>query len=350
MSGPYEVLNARVKQKVATEAEWLATEDDFGVIFAGEQAFVVDDAGTMVNFKIGDGTKKFSELPYFIAYYSNALNQKILSFLNQNIDLTIGSTFRNFSCLYDIILINNSGSDIDLKVGTTSGANDLMEIVVPDGVYQINLRKVFQDVTTLYISGLAGKNYSLILVYFQYDESPATPPTSGGAAFRWPKEFKGMYEPLTDTSLDDNWDFTTGRGKAGTVWENCAISGTNGTEDMSRFYPVGYQVGGSDSLRPATTFGNASGEATLTENNIPTIQLKIASAGSPGSNLSPGGEGSTIAWSSAHTSGNQDYDLKKGPAGVPTLGVTSKFGKNVPDPIDVRPKSKIVLFFVAISD
>lgn len=346
MPGPYEIIKARVMQKKATEAEWLAVEDELGVILDGEQAFVVNDSGVGINFKIGDGTKKFSELPYFITFSTGGLAIKKLSFINQSINVTVTGVFRNLTCLYDIIFINNSGSDIDLKLGTTNGGNELVEIVIPNGVQPINLRKVFQADTTLYFTGLTGKNYTMFLMYYQYDEDPAL--FSGGSGFAWPRCFKGMFEPLNDTDLDANWDFSTGLGREGTPWANCAISGTMGTEPMDRFYPVGWKVG--DSLRPATTFGSSTGLVTIQEENIPTIQLKMFTGAGPAGNLYPGGENSAVAWSSAHTSGNQDYDMKKGADSNPSLGVTSSFGQDVPTPFDVRPKSKVVLFFVAITD
>jgi len=352
MPGPYEVIFARVMQKVATEADWLAVEDELGVILAGEQAFVLDPTGTfLVNFKIGDGTKKFSELPYFITYYSNVLNQKILTFTGTT-DITIPSVFRDKSCLYDVIVINSSGSVIDLKLGTSSGGNELYEVTVPIGTSTINSPKVFSTPTTLYLSGLAGKSYTIFIVYFQYDESPATPPTGGGGGSSggvFPRCFKGMFEPLNDTDLDTNWDFTTGLGKTGTPYANCAISGTNGTEDMGRFYPVGWQVG--DSLRPATTFGNSSGLITIAENNIPEHRHKLFSGAAPIGQLAPDTLGNKVAaWSSNHTSGNQDYDMKQAGDGNASIGTTSAYGQATPDAIDIRPKSKIVLYFVAITD
>lgn len=349
MPGPYEVIKARVQQKKATEADWLAVDDELGPLLDGEQAFVVDDTGAGINFKIGDGTRKFSELPYFISYFSNVLNQKILQYIDGNTDITIAGTFRNFSCLYDIILINNSGTDMDFKVGTTEGGNELMEVTVPDGVYPINLRKVFQANTTVYLSGLAAKNYTIFIVYFQYDENPVSTPVDS-STFRWPRCFKGMFEPLTDADLDAAFDFTTGLGIPGTPWENCAISGTNGTEDMGRFYPVGWKVG--DSLRPATTFGgDDTGTVTLTEDHIPAHNHKILSGAGPAGNIYPDPAGSkSIAWSSNHLNGNQDYDMKQAADDNPSVGHTSSFGSATPTPIDLRPKSKIVLFFVAISD
>lgn len=349
MPGPYEILNARVQQKIATEADWLAVEDDLGNLLPGEQAFVFNTDGVAVNFKIGDGTKKFSELPYFIAYYSNVLNQKILSYINKTIDLVIPSTFRNFSCVYDIVLINNSGTNIDLKVGTSAGANDLFEIILPNGVYSINLRKVFSAVTTLYLSGLAGKNYSMFIVYYQYDEAPAIPPTDGGdtPAFKWPRCFQGMFTPLNGTDLDATWDFTSGLGKAGTMYANCCIAGTNGTESMGRFYPVGWQAG--DSLRPATNFGG-SGLITLTEANIPKHAHKLFSGAGPIGELLPDALGTkAVAWA-FNVGTNRDYQMKQAADSNVSAGTTSSYGEAIPTAIDVRPKSKVVLYFVAISD
>lgn len=58
-------IEARVKQKKDTLANWEANPM---IILDGEQAFVVNGSGQPINFKIGDGTKRFSELPYWIQY------------------------------------------------------------------------------------------------------------------------------------------------------------------------------------------------------------------------------------------------------------------------------------------
>lgn len=60
-----KTIKARVMQKTDTLANWEANQL---VLLQGEQAFVVDSGGTPINFKIGDGTKTFSELPWWIAY------------------------------------------------------------------------------------------------------------------------------------------------------------------------------------------------------------------------------------------------------------------------------------------
>lgn len=75
------ILDARVKQKVATAEEWAG---DNTILLEGEQGFLIQDSGEPINFKIGDGTKTFAELPYWIDYsqaayipYSESPNQDI---------------------------------------------------------------------------------------------------------------------------------------------------------------------------------------------------------------------------------------------------------------------------------
>lgn len=60
-----KTVKARVKQKTDTLANW---EANALPLLEGEQAFVVDSGGAPINFKIGDGTKRFSELPWWIQY------------------------------------------------------------------------------------------------------------------------------------------------------------------------------------------------------------------------------------------------------------------------------------------
>ena len=60
-----KTINARVQQKTDTLANW---EANTLVLKAGEPAFVVSEGGAPINFKIGDGTKRFSDLPWWIDY------------------------------------------------------------------------------------------------------------------------------------------------------------------------------------------------------------------------------------------------------------------------------------------
>src|SRR5690606_40854888 len=57
-----EIIKARVWQKVDTESNWNANPLILG---PGEAAFVVTPSGAPVNFKLGDGTKTFAQLPWY---------------------------------------------------------------------------------------------------------------------------------------------------------------------------------------------------------------------------------------------------------------------------------------------
>ncbi|MDR2274344.1 MAG: hypothetical protein LBF27_25780 [Sphingobacterium sp.] len=60
-----EIIKARVWWKVDSETNWNANPLILG---PGEPAWVINNNGQGVNVKIGDGTKLFSQLPYFIEY------------------------------------------------------------------------------------------------------------------------------------------------------------------------------------------------------------------------------------------------------------------------------------------
>jgi hypothetical protein len=242
MPGPYTVLNARVKQKIATEAEWLAEEDAFGVIFEGEQAFVKDDEGNLVNFKIGDGTKKFSELPYFITYLTDTVNNKILEYINQTVNVVIPGIFRNKSDLYDIVFINQSGGSLTLNIGTTDGGSEIASIDFTTGATHSSLKKYFEAPTTLYFTGLTGKLYTMLIIYYQYDAHPAVPPTSSGT-FLYKKGTTGIFTQLYPGHAAEVWDFATGQGKVDSGYDNCVLCGTNGTPSRAGKYSIGWTTG-----------------------------------------------------------------------------------------------------------
>lgn len=272
MAQTYEVINARVKQKIATEAYWLSIEDELGLILEGEQAFVFNDAGQAVNFKIGDGTKKFSELPYFIAYYSGITSQKVLSWIDVSADQTAANQFRNNTLLTDIIIYNNSGTVIPLKIGTTNGGTEICSLNVPNGANSITRHFAFQDVETLYITGLTGLNCSVFLLYIQMDESPAIPPGQA-AASKIPTGSVGIFAEVASLGLtyDRVWDFTTGLARLGYGYDNCVICGTNGTFDRSRAVSIPFKAG--DVL--GSTIGPAMNTINLTKEQLPPITIDI---------------------------------------------------------------------------
>lgn len=260
----YEVLNARVKQKIATENDWIAEEDSFGVIFEGEQAFVKNDEGMPVNFKIGDGTKKFSELPYFIAYYSDVTSQKVLGFIG-NDNITIASKFRVNTLLTDIVIYNSSGSIIPLKIGTTDGGSEVTSINVPNGANSVGLKYPFEDVTTLYLTGITGLECSIFLLYIQMDENPAIPPSQSSSS-KIPAGYVGIFEEIPGLGLTYAavWDFSTGLARLGFGYDNCVICGTNGAKVRGGAVSLPFKTGQTF----GSNVGNALNQVSLTIDNI----------------------------------------------------------------------------------
>ena len=77
------------------------------------------------------------------------------------------------------------------------------------------------------------------------------------------------------------------------------------------------------------TAGGSKQLPPLVEANIPKIQLKLFSGGSPAGNLL-GNVSRAVAWSSNHKNGNQDYDMKVASDNSVTQGITSSFGNDTP--------------------
>lgn len=102
-----------------------------------------------------------------------------------------------------------------------------------------------------------------------------------------------------------------------------------------------------DSLNQAngTAVGLSGGSAVITLDNLPVIQLKMFSGASSGGNLNSDGN-RTVAWSSNHSSGNQDYDMKVANDSNASLGNTSAVGKTSPDPIKNRLNPNRIVNFI----
>lgn len=60
-----KIIEARVRQKKDTLENW---NNNPLVLLNGEQAFVVNAAGREINYKIGDGSRRFSDLEFMIRY------------------------------------------------------------------------------------------------------------------------------------------------------------------------------------------------------------------------------------------------------------------------------------------
>lgn len=314
------VLNARVREKIATETYWLSIEDELGVILSGEAVYVWDNDTDQnpVNFKLGDGTKKFSELPYFIARYNDVANCKVLAYLEQTGEISIPTAFRNKSHIFKFIVLNNDGGDVDFKLGTSSGGSQIAEIEIPTGPITINFDNYFTTPTPVYLS--AGTNFSVFILYYQLDEQPVIPSSGGVTTFkRWAYGTVYAFRPKYVGHTGDSWDLISGLGKPGTDYEGAIL------EDLPETYLVGAKTG--------DTIGGPKGQndKNIVFENLPS--MKITLPGNVGG--VPGSGGITFG-------GANNNPLPLGitnSAGNPFSGQTA---------LNVQPKSMIVLYFTGL--
>lgn len=321
MAIPTTILNARVKQKIATDDYWISIEDELGVILAGEMALVYNDEGEAINFKVGDGLKKYSELPFFIAYFNNVTNCKVLSYVETIGNITINTTFKNKSTLSKIYLINNSGSEQTIKIGTTDGGSEIGEITIPNDIVSINIDYFFTSAQTVYITGLTDVNYSMFILYYQLDEQPVIP-TGGGGTVTTKWVFGTLYPfyPMYAGHENNAFSFLTGYGKAGTDYEGAVLMGTNGLPDISGYLLKAYKDG--------DTIGGAVGSDsfTLVPANIPQMDIPLPNSSRPG-----------------RSDDANDRDVM-----IPTSQQYIRVGQASPDPVSIVPKSRIVLYFTGM--
>lgn len=88
----YEI-NGRIKQKRDTAANWEAKNP---VLLNGEIVFVDTSAGEL-RAKIGDGVKKYSQLPFSDEVLRNLITEKTKAITNAQIDAICGSSVQEAS-------------------------------------------------------------------------------------------------------------------------------------------------------------------------------------------------------------------------------------------------------------
>lgn len=341
-----EIINARVKQKVDTEENWMANPL---ILLEGESAFVVTEDNEGVNFKIGDGTKTFSELPYWINYYSNVISHKLIRLDNVSVPQNIPSIFNENTNLYDIVIANIGGGDVTLKIGTTEGGNEIGKYNLVSGNNVLDIKYMFDSPETLYLSGFDGNALSIIIIYFNYNENPIIPPSGGGSTpFRWPKGAVGMFVPVGTGHLEASFDMITGQGVSGSPYENCQICDSlNAVLNMEDSYPIGYKTG--------VTIGSLVGANgyKLTQANIPqhrfftVVNSTIESSGFPP--ITTDVNSMVRSYIKTSGGGKESYILG-GQNSVPSLSPTNSYGLLDNTPVDTRPKSRYLIYFLATTD
>lgn len=209
----------------------------------------------------GDGSANFT------------IVQKVNNYFNVGPDLVIPGTFGKYRLLEKICIEKTIGDpSFFLKVGTTSGGQEIgiFEIVEPDTTILIN--KLFLADQTLYLSGIANPVPFLSVIWKNLIENPVGPGTPPASTI--PLGGIMIYSPMPGRVMSDDFNLITGLGIEGTGWFGWAVcNGLNDTPNLGDSFVLGFKNG-------VNTDNQTGGEAQVTLNltQIPSHSHKYRNA------------------------------------------------------------------------
>ncbi len=122
-----KILNTRIKQKIDTEANWIASDI---ILLLGETAYVVDsmENPTVLKFKVGNGVNSFADLPYASANALDVLveakdRDSLKALITQIAGEVIDSKFS------DGLLLYCGGADPEVNTQQFFDASEVEELV-----------------------------------------------------------------------------------------------------------------------------------------------------------------------------------------------------------------------------
>jgi len=236
-----------------------------------------------------------------------------------------------------------------IKFGTSNGGNEIAQFTIDEDLTNsLDIGHVFNAAQTVYVtftdlSGtvITGVNLKVIFDYNKYD-APVLNPTIGDGG-KYPKGHFGYYYEVTPGDLGIHWNLATGLGQPDTKFENCAIVGTNGIEDLTGMY---IQVWDKDSLATFQThIGAVDNTIELTRAVLPDEGINLfVDQFNGNTNQKPNANQPVAITGAAGTIG---YELERA-TGEPGIGLSGKLGDG--DPLEITPSSFLLLAFVAITD
>lgn len=279
-------------------------------------------------------TDEFVVIAEQIPYYNNAAN------------IAISGVFKLHSTLLALAIIvkDDVPAPFTIKIGTTNGGAELYQIDLTAEITQyIELGKVFNGATDVFITGLGGH---LLDINVRYDYYDAPVQNSGDNTGGFVENVEYTYYEYTVGDFVRDWNPATGWGNAGTNFEGCHIlDGNDGTINDAGLFRMGW-----NKTLPATrqtVQGNANNEVTIPKAALPAVGLPMFTVDVNPTNGDIVTPTSNVARARS-TSGpgtRLDYEMVKGNiVNVPTLGLSGKMGSG--DPLDITPNCLVCVRFI----
>lgn len=249
----------------------------------------------------------------------------------------VNGVFTQYTTLDYLQTINPDLATFILKLGTTVGANDILEteIGTPNADESIDLvevhtfRKGLNAATNIYCTLPDSVNIKAIFAYDQLDAPPLNLPTPGGAGL--PQGTVAYYKELVAGYFTRDWDIATGLGQVGSLYEGCQI-----LDEAAGKVLVGWDrtttdpdAGrGTPGVSGSLSIGNPGNEVTVARENLPTEGLFVfADAVNNTDSDFPrvNNRGDTIAFQNEESISRKNYSILR--ATTPAArGVTENLG------------------------
>ncbi|MDB5288597.1 MAG: hypothetical protein JWR05_3546 [Mucilaginibacter sp.] len=265
------------------------------------------------------------------------------SFLGISADITMAGIFKDYSLLTRIIIYNLGGNVFILNAGTAiDGSAPITSSFTTSGrLKEIwNIDELFDVPATLYIQGLAGTNCNIVVEWDQLD-APSIAPIVNTKKFA--KNTLYSYEEVTIGDFEIDWNIGTGTGNAGTDYEGCVISGTNGTLDRNGLLEIGWNP--TLPLTRDTLVGNAGNTIVQTPGQVGEHAHLMFNGDTSGTDLT----GTSPVAFQKNSNIKRDYIMSQS-GSLPDRGTTSIINPLGPEPMDISNRARVTLKFVCITN
>ena len=291
---------------------------------------------TMLERLAVDETLNEDEYMIIQRYSNNFMN-------NSEAAITIEDTFFK-NVVLNYIAVYRKSIPYTLKVGITPGGNEVAEVLIENLVHTVNIMHKFNDLQTLYLSGMTGES-DISVVWDRVDkifkpnmgETLPAETLGKGATIMW----QGTVE-----DLEIQFNLVTGVAKLGSDWVGWCISdGQNATVNMSGRVALGWKY--EDTKYGVIGTLEGSETHTLTTDELPNFHLKMFGDDIVNPSVSSDlNSDSIIAKGTTQTNKKDEkYAMRKTQniplPNQPTLGKTSSIGREVPHSI-MQPYAVIV--------